>query len=132
MAMQDALKMAGLAPSAIDYINLHGTATQSNDAAEAGAVSALFGSLTPCSSTKGATGHTLGAAGGIEAVICALALQNGLLPGGLNLQQLDPALPLNYLQDNREQQVSHVLSNSFGFGGTNCSLIFGLAGSAAD
>lgn len=131
MAMQDALKMAGLEASAIGYINLHGTATQSNDAAEAAAVSALFGPLTPCSSTKGATGHTLGAAGGVEAVICALALQNGLLPGGLGMQQLDPALPLNYLQENREQRVSRVLSNSFGFGGTNCSLIFGLAGSAS-
>lgn len=131
MAMQDALKMAALEAADIDYINLHGTATQSNDAAEAKAVSALFGAHTPCSSTKGATGHTLGAAGGLEAVICALALQHGLLPGGLNLQQLDPALALNYLQENREQAVSRVLSNSFGFGGTNCSLVFGLAGSAA-
>ncbi len=131
MAMQDALKMADLDAADIDYINLHGTATQSNDAAEAKAVSALFGAHTPCSSTKGATGHTLGAAGGLEAVICALALQHGLLPGGLNLQQLDPALALNYLQENREQTVKRVLSNSFGFGGTNCSLVFGLAGSAA-
>lgn len=131
LAMQDALRMAGLETSAIDYINLHGTATQSNDAAEAKAVSALFGPHTPCSSTKGATGHTLGAAGGVEAVICALVLQHGLLPGGLNLQQLDPALPLNYLRQNREQAVSRVLSNSFGFGGTNCSLIFGLAASTA-
>ena len=128
MAMQDALKMAQLAPADIDYINLHGTATQSNDAAEAKAVSALFGPDTPCSSTKGATGHTLGAAGGLEAVICALALQHGLLPGGLNLQQLDPALAVNYLRENREQAVTRVLSNSFGFGGTNCSLVFGLAG----
>lgn len=125
MAMQDALKMAHLGAADIDYINLHGTATQSNDAAEAKAVAALFGSNTPCSSTKGATGHTLGAAGSLEAVICALALQHGLLPGGLNTQQLDPALPLNYLRENREQPVSHVLSNSFGFGGTNCSLVLG-------
>lgn len=128
MAMQDALTMAQLDAADIDYINLHGTATPSNDAAEAKAVAALFGSTTPCNSTKGATGHTLGAAGGLEAVICALALQHGLLPGGLNTQQLDPALPLNYLLDNREQRVSRVLSNSFGFGGTNCSLIFGRAG----
>ena len=129
MAMQDALTMAHLGAADIDYINLHGTATQSNDAAEAKAVSALFGSNTPCSSTKGATGHTLGAAGGMGAVICALALQHGLLPGGLNTQQLDPALPLNYLLQNREQPMNRVLSNSFGFGGTNCSLIFGRAGS---
>ena len=128
LAMQDALKAADLDAADIDYINLHGTATQSNDAAESKAVSALFGSNTPCSSTKGATGHTLGAAGAMEAVICALALQHSLLPGGLNTQQLDPALPLNYLLENREQAVSRVLSNSFGFGGTNCSLIFSSAG----
>jgi 3-oxoacyl-[acyl-carrier-protein] synthase I len=131
MAMQDALAMAHLDAAAIDYINLHGTATHSNDAAETKAVSALFGRNTACSSTKGATGHTLGAAGGLGAVICALALQHGLLPGGLNTQQLDPALPLNYLLQNREQPVNFVLSNSFGFGGTNCSLIFGRAGSRA-
>ena len=128
MAMQAALAMAGLSAADIDYINLHGTATPSNDAAETKAVAALFGSGTPCSSTKGATGHTLGAAGGVEAVICALTLQHGLLPAGLNTQQIDPALPVNYLLHNREQPVSHVLSNSFGFGGTNCSLIFGRAG----
>ncbi len=130
MAMQDALKMAGLQPADIDYINLHGTATQSNDAVEGKAVAALFGSGTPCSSTKGATGHTLGAAGGVEAVICALALQHGLLPAGLNIQQLDPTLDIDYLLSNREQPVAHVLSNSFGFGGTNCSLIFGRTGNA--
>lgn len=128
MAMQDALKMAGLKPAEIDYINLHGTATQSNDAAEGKAVAAVFGSGTPCSSTKGATGHTLGAAGGVEAVICALALRHGLLPAGLNTGQLDPTLDLDYLLDNREQPVARVLSNSFGFGGTNCSLIFGRVG----
>ncbi len=128
MAMQDALNMAGLKPTEIDYINLHGTATPSNDAAEGKAVAAVFGSATPCSSTKGATGHTLGAAGGVEAVICALALQHGLLPAGLNTRQLDPALDLDYVLDNREQPVARALSNSFGFGGTNCSLIFGRAG----
>ena len=127
MAMQDALKMAELMPSDIDYINLHGTATQSNDAAEGKAIQHVFGSSTPCSSTKGATGHTLGAAGGLEMVICALALQNGLLPAGLNTQQLDPTLDLDYLLDNREQPVARVLSNSFGFGGTNCSLVFARA-----
>ncbi len=127
MAMQDALNMAGLNPSQIDYINLHGTATQTNDAAECKAVQSVFGPGTPCSSTKGATGHALGAAGGVEAVICALVLQHGLLPAGLNTRQLDPALDLDYLLDNREQPAAHVLSNSFGFGGTNCSLIFARA-----
>lgn len=128
MAMQGALDMAGLAAADIGYINLHGTATPSNDAAETKAVVALFGPGTPCSSTKGATGHTLGAAGGVEAVISALALQNSLLPGGMNTQVLDPALPLNYLLENRDGAVARVLSNSFGFGGTNCSLVFGRAG----
>jgi len=128
MAMQDALKMAGLKPSEIDYIHLHGTATQNNDAAEAKAIRSVFGSDTPCSSTKGATGHTLGAAGSVGAVICALALQHGLLPGGLNTQHVDPTLTLDYVLDNREQPVARVISNSFGFGGTNCSLIFGRAG----
>ena len=128
IAMQQALQTAQLDAADIDYINLHGTATPSNDAVETKAVAAVFGAGTPCSSTKGATGHTLGAAGGLEAVICALALQNGMLPGSLNTQQLDPQLPLNYLLDNREQPVRRVLSNSFGFGGTNCSLVLGRAG----
>lgn len=123
MAMQQALAAARLEPSQIDYINLHGTATPSNDTSEGKAVAALFGAATPCSSTKGATGHTLGAAGGLEAVICALALRHGLMPGGLNITQCDPALPLAYLRDNREQPLVRVLSNSFGFGGTNCSLV---------
>ena len=127
MAMQAALGMAGLTARDIDYINLHGTSTPSNDAAEGKAVAALFGAATPCSSTKGATGHTLGAAGGLEAVICALALQHEFMPAGLNTRQLDPAIPLDYLLANRTQSVARVMSNSFGFGGTNCSLIFGRA-----
>jgi 3-oxoacyl-[acyl-carrier-protein] synthase-1 len=127
ISMQQALSTAHLTAQQIDYINLHGTATVSNDASEGRAVAALFGSSTPCSSTKGATGHTLGAAGGLEAVICALALRHGLMPGGLNTTQRDPDLPLNYLLDNSEQRLDRVLSNSFGFGGTNCSLVFGRA-----
>ena len=127
LAMQGALNMADLQPSDIDYINLHGTATPTNDAAESKAVQQVFGSRTPCSSTKGATGHTLGAAGAVEAVICALALRHGLLPAGLNTLQPDRALDVEYLLENREQPVTHVLSNSFGFGGTNCSLIFARA-----
>ncbi|MGV8900288.1 MAG: beta-ketoacyl-[acyl-carrier-protein] synthase family protein [Burkholderiaceae bacterium] len=127
IAMQNALTSAHLRPEQIDYINLHGTATLSNDASEGRAVAALFGALIPCSSTKGATGHTLGAAGGLEAVICALALQHGLMPGGINTIQRDPALPLHYLLGNCVQHIERVLSNSFGFGGTNCSLVFGRA-----
>ncbi len=128
MAMRQALQTAGLEASDIDYINLHGTATPSNDAAEGKAVIAVFGENTiPCSSTKGATGHTLGAAGGLEAVICALALQNGLMPGSAQTDTRDPTIQVSYLLESREQAVQRVLSNSFGFGGTNCSLIFGRA-----
>lgn len=127
MAMEAALQRAGLTTADIDYINLHGTATPSNDAAEGRAVCDLFGTRVPCSSTKGATGHTLGAAGAVEAVIAALALQHGLMPGSCNTQHLDPALELDYLLTPRAATLRHVLSNSFGFGGSNCSLILGCA-----
>jgi len=126
-AMRSALASAGLRPADIDYINLHGTATPSNDAAEDRAVAAVFGTNTPCSSTKGATGHTLGAAGGVEAMISLLALQHGLMPGGLNVQTPDPELRLNYLRANRDAPLRTILSNSFGFGGTNASLVLGAA-----
>lgn len=124
-AMRAALAAAGLAAADIGYINFHGTGTPSNDEAEARAVAEVLGSEIPGSSTKGATGHTLGAAGALEAVICALALRAGLLPAGLNTHQVDPALQVNYLLANRAAPVAHVLSNSFGFGGSNCSLILG-------
>jgi 3-oxoacyl-[acyl-carrier-protein] synthase-1 len=124
-AIEAALAAAGLRPADIDYINLHGTATPGNDAAEGHAVAALFGATTPCSSTKGATGHTLGAAGGVEAVIAALALRDGLLPAGANTR--DPEPGLDYLLESRRAPLRRALSNSFGFGGTNCSLIFGRA-----
>ncbi len=127
-AMLAALSVANLKPDSIDYINLHGTGTPSNDRAESQAVTSVFGATTPCSSTKGATGHTLGAAGALEAVISALALQNGLMPGGAHTAQVDPTLTAHYLLANRYGRIARVLSNSFGFGGANCSLIFGLAG----
>ena len=127
LAMEAALQSAGLTPADIDYINLHGTSTPANDAAEGKAVAALFGDRVPCSSTKGATGHTLGAAGAVEAVICALALTDGLLPGSPGTTAPDPAIPVRYLLESRRAGVCRVLSNSFGFGGSNCSLVFGLA-----
>jgi 3-oxoacyl-[acyl-carrier-protein] synthase-1 len=127
MAMEAALRSAGLTASNIGYINLHGTATPANDAAEGKAVAALFGDRVPCSSTKGATGHTLGAAGAVEAVICALALTEGFLPGSPGTESLDPAIAVDYLLDGRAAQARCALSNSFGFGGSNCSLIFGVA-----
>lgn len=130
LAMQRALASAAMTPTDIDYINLHGTGTPSNDAAEARAVHGLFGAHLPCSSTKGATGHTLGAAGALEAVICALSLQSGLMPGGLNCIEPDPTLQVDYLRSNRRAALARVLSNSFGFGGANCALLFARADGA--
>jgi 3-oxoacyl-[acyl-carrier-protein] synthase-1 len=127
LAMEGALGAAGLTPGDIDYINLHGTATPSNDAAEGKAVAALFGDRVPCSSTKGATGHTLGAAGAVEAIVCALALRHGLLPGSANTRQPDPAIAIDYRLASSRQPLRRALSNSFGFGGSNCSLVLGRA-----
>jgi 3-oxoacyl-[acyl-carrier-protein] synthase-1 len=129
-AMRAALAATGLDATDIDYINLHGTGTPSNDSAEAHAVRGLFGGATACSSTKGATGHALGAAGALEAVICALALEHGLIPGGLNVREPDTQLGIHYLTTNRRTPLRRVLSNSFGFGGANCALLLGRAAHA--
>ena len=126
LAMEAALRSAGLTAADIDYINLHGTSTPANDAAEGKAVAALFGQRVPCNSSKGATGHTLGAAGGVEAVVCALALREGFIPASPGTQTPDPALAVNYVVAAKNAPLRRVLSNSFGFGGSNCSLIFGL------
>ncbi len=125
-AMQVALAQAQLQASDIDYVNLHGTSTPSNDAAEDQAMMSLFGHLAKppaCSSTKGATGHTLGAAGAIEAIICSLALEHQTIPGGVNTKTIDLTLKANYLRSNQRAPLRCVMSNSFGFGGSNCSLI---------
>jgi 3-oxoacyl-[acyl-carrier-protein] synthase-1 len=111
----------------VSYINLHGTATPANDAAEDAAVTALFGTSVPCSSTKGWTGHTLGAAGIVEAGISLLAIEHGFLPRSLNTRTRDPKLRAAVLLEARRAQVDSVLSNSMGFGGTNCALLFGRA-----
>jgi 3-oxoacyl-[acyl-carrier-protein] synthase-1 len=124
-AMRGALMRSGLTPEDIDYINLHGTATRANDSIEDKAVTSVFDHSTPCSSTKGWTGHTLGAAGITEAVIAALCLTRSFIPGTLNTTRVDPALRSLVLLENREQPVRRVLSNIFGFGGNNCSLILG-------
>lgn len=126
-AMRAAIQRAGLQPSDIDYINLHGTGTPANDLAEDRGVTTLFGNATPCSSTKGWTGHTLGAAGIMEAVISLLCLRHGFLPRSLNTLEKDPALYSNILLASQSRPLRHVLSNSFGFGGSNCSLLFGRA-----
>jgi 3-oxoacyl-[acyl-carrier-protein] synthase-1 len=124
-AMERALSSARLLATDIDYMNLHGTATRSNDAAEDKAVYALFGAGTPCSSTKGATGHLLGASGIAEAIVCALALREQFMPGSANTRCVDPALRVRYLLASAGRAPMRVMSNSFGFGGSNCSLVFG-------
>ncbi|HSV61214.1 MAG TPA: beta-ketoacyl-[acyl-carrier-protein] synthase family protein [Variovorax sp.] len=124
-ALDDALARAGLAADAIDYINLHGTASSKNDEVEAALVARRFPASTHASSTKGFTGHTLGAAGIVEAVISLLALESGWMPGTINSSTLDADCgPQIRLQGSRGK-VRHVLSNSFGFGGNNCALVFG-------
>jgi 3-oxoacyl-[acyl-carrier-protein] synthase I len=125
IAMQQALQRATVSAGDIDYINLHGTGTQANDAAEDQGVCALFGTHTPCSSTKGWTGHTLGAAGIMEAAIAMLCIEHGFMPQSLNTREKDPQLQANILMQARHASVRRVLSNSFGFGGNNCSLLFG-------
>jgi len=119
LAMQGALARADVTPEQVDYINLHGTATPLNDAAEDRAVLRVFGPETPCSSTKGWTGHTLGAAGITEAILVCLCLEHSLIPGTLNTRQRDPKLGAGLVLDNRERPLRLALSNSFGFGGTN-------------
>lgn len=125
-SMQMALKYSRLNPDQISYINLHGTATRTNDSAEDKAVSEIFGSSVPCSSTKGWTGHTLGAAGIAETILCAICLQKNLILGSLNTRVIDPDFRSNIILKNRTEKLTHALSNSFGFGGNNCSLIFGV------
>lgn len=125
-AMRAALAQAGLAATDIDYVNLHGTATPNNDQAEDLAVAAVFGRV-PCSSTKGATGHTLGAAGGVEAALSLLALREQWIPAGLHVRRLDPALQADYRTSGQAARLRHVASNSFGFGGSNACLVLGEA-----
>lgn len=125
LAMQGALVTSGLRPAQIDYVNLHGTATQANDISEDKGVTQVFGPGQAASSTKGWTGHALGAAGIVEAVIGALCVEHGMLPRSLNTDEVDPVLQSRILQENEERTVQYVMSNSFGFGGNNCSLVLG-------
>jgi 3-oxoacyl-[acyl-carrier-protein] synthase-1 len=124
-AMRAALEVAGLSAADIDYVNLHGTGTRANDAMEDTAMAEVFGAATPCSSTKGWTGHTLGASGILEAVITGLCIDHGFLPGCLNVTRLDPAFRARVILANEQRPIRRVMSNAFGFGGINCSLIFG-------
>ncbi|HJW47699.1 MAG TPA: beta-ketoacyl-[acyl-carrier-protein] synthase family protein [Lysobacter sp.] len=130
LAMRDALARAAIAPDEVGYLNLHGTATPANDSVEALAVSALFPESLHASSTKGWTGHTLGAAGIVESVFALLALEHGELPGILNSATPDPACGPQIRFDNAQRDIRYAMNNSFGFGGNNCSLVFGKASAA--
>ena len=127
LAMGDALARAAIAPDAVGYLNLHGTATPANDAVEARAIAALFGEGLHAGSTKGWTGHTLGAAGIVESVFALIALEDGLLPGTLNSTSPDAACGPQLRFDNAQRRIDYAMNNSFGFGGNNCSLVFGRA-----
>jgi len=129
-ALDDALARAGLAPEAIDYINMHGTASTKNDEVEGALVARRFPATTHASSTKGFTGHTLGAAGIVEAVISLLAIETGLRPGTVNSTTIDAECGPQIRLQPDHGEVRHALSNSFGFGGNNCSLIFGKGAAA--
>jgi len=122
-AMRSALADANLTADHIDHIHLHGTASRPNDAAEDRAVLSVFGAGTPVSSTKGWTGHTLGAAGIMGALIAELALRQQWMPGTQNCERVDPTLGCAIVLHSRSMRLRHVLCNAFGFGGTNCSLV---------
>lgn len=124
-ALADAFARAGLTPREVDYVNLHGTATMKNDAVEAAVIADTFDAATRVSATKGWTGHTLGAAGILESVLTLLAMQHDLVPGCLNSATPDPACSASFAFDNETRAIRVALSNSFGFGGNNCTLAFG-------
>jgi 3-oxoacyl-[acyl-carrier-protein] synthase-1 len=126
-AMREALEQGGVEPARIDHVNAHGTATPANDVAEANAIVGLLGTSVPVSSTKGYTGHLLGAAGATEAVFAALAIERGFIPASLGAAPLDPAIRANIAVGAQRAAVRHVLSNSFAFGGVNVSVLLGAA-----
>ncbi|WP_323840972.1 MULTISPECIES: beta-ketoacyl-ACP synthase II [unclassified Moraxella] len=125
-AMQNALNDAGISADKVGYINAHGTSTPAGDVAESRAIATLFGDDILVSSTKSMTGHLLGAAGAVEAIITVLALQNQILPPTINLQNPDERCTLDYIAHTarKVENLNYAISNSFGFGGTNGSLVF--------
>ena len=128
LTMTAATRMAGLEPEQIDYINSHGTGTPLNDVAEANAVARWAGASSASvrlSSTKSSIGHLLGGAGSVEAVICLMALRGQWLPGNLGVREVDPVVKFDLVREPREAEVKHVLTNSFGFGGANATLVMG-------
>ncbi len=125
MAMDQALKRSRLSSEEIDYVNLHGTASKANDQIETYALAQCFPTPTLASSTKGWTGHTLGAAGILEAIITLESMKHGIVPGTLNCEEPDPEFSFPILMENTKSPIRHAMSNSFGFGGNNAALIFG-------
>ncbi len=127
--MKRALQMSGIAPESVGYINAHGTSTPVGDSVEISAIKSVFGDHAyrmPISSTKSSIGHLLGAAGGVEAIFSILSIRNGVVPPTLNLQNSSEDSNLNLVPLNaQEHKVSSAMSNSFGFGGVNASLVFG-------
>ncbi|HZX71915.1 MAG TPA: beta-ketoacyl-[acyl-carrier-protein] synthase family protein [Rhodanobacter sp.] len=131
LALKDALARAALDASRVDYINLHGTASRKNDEVEAALVNRNFPTTTRASSTKGYTGHTLGAAGILEAVVALLAIEHGLVPGNLGGETPDPDCGGSFAWHTEQRRIDVALSNSFGFGGNNVCLAFARAGFTA-
>jgi 3-oxoacyl-[acyl-carrier-protein] synthase II len=123
-AMRIALDDAGLTPADIDYVNAHGTSTQQNDVSEGTALARLLGGV-PTSSTKGMMGHLVAACGAVEAILCVLALRDGVMPGSRNLEEPDPSCRVALVREATRAPLRHVLTNAFGFGGSNGTLIFG-------
>jgi 3-oxoacyl-[acyl-carrier-protein] synthase II len=127
-AMQNALDDGGLAAAAIDYVNAHGTSTQANDSTETAAIKSVFGEAAyriPVSSTKSMTGHLLGGAGALESLVCILAIRDGMVPPTINYETPDPECDLDYVPNEaRTVPVATAMTNSFGFGGHNVSLVF--------
>lgn len=128
LSMTQALDRAGLPPSAIDYVNLHGTSSRANDLIEGKLISELFPDSVSCSSTKAWMGHTLGAAGITEAIIAMDTLHTNVIPGCKNLEILDEALNFSIKATDEPKVCQHVMTNSFGFGGNNCTLLFSRTG----
>lgn len=124
-AMAHALQQAGLQAADVDYVNAHGTGTKHNDSAESQAVETLLGREVPVVSTKGYTGHTLGACGAVEAIFGIVAIEEGFLPASVGSTPRDPEIPIHVPGERLELQPRYVLSNSFAFGGNNCSVLLG-------
>lgn len=124
-AMRMALAQAGLAADAVDLVNAHGTGTSKNDVSEAGAIQTVFGTRTPVVSTKGYTGHTLGACGAVEAIFSILSMEHGFIPATVGAEPLDPEVHVHVVTESTNRSVRTVLSNAFAFGGNNCSVLLG-------